>query len=106
MIARVKFKATFKVGNNPIVLLGGSSQIVRFTNYLLTGMNVDAQLAGANRDEQMSKRWQFSLRNDEQMSNCVGVKHLPDKQNNNKFHAFFLGGHAVQNPGFRCFLFK
>ena len=32
MIARVKFKATFKVGNNPIVLLGGSSE--GFTNYL------------------------------------------------------------------------
>ena len=29
-------------------------------------------------DEQMSKRWQFSLLNDEQMSNWVGVKHLPD----------------------------
>ena len=28
-------------------------------------------------DEQMSKRWQFSLLNDEQMSNWVGVKHLP-----------------------------
>ena len=29
-------------------------------------------------DEQMSKRLQFSLLNDEQMSNWVGVKHLPD----------------------------
>ena len=29
-------------------------------------------------DEQMSKRWQFSLLNDEQMSNWLGVKHLPD----------------------------
>ena len=29
-------------------------------------------------DEQMSKRWPFSLLNDEQMSNWVGVKHLPD----------------------------
>ena len=28
-------------------------------------------------DEQMSKRWPFSLLNDEQMSNWVGVKHLP-----------------------------
>ena len=28
-------------------------------------------------DEQMSKRWPFSLLNDEQMSNRVGVKHLP-----------------------------
>ena len=28
-------------------------------------------------DEQMSKRWQFSLLNDEQMSNWVGVKHQP-----------------------------
>ena len=28
-------------------------------------------------DEQMSKRWQFSLLNDEQMSNWVGVEHLP-----------------------------
>ena len=28
-------------------------------------------------DEQMSKRWQFSLLNNEQMSNWVGVKHLP-----------------------------
>ncbi len=31
-------------------------------------------------DEQMSKRLPFSLLlNDEQMSNWVGVKHLPDK---------------------------
>ncbi len=30
-------------------------------------------------DEQMSKRWPFSLLNDEQMSNWVGVKHLPVK---------------------------
>ena len=29
-------------------------------------------------DEQMSKRWPVSLLNDEQMSNWVGVKHLPD----------------------------
>ena len=28
-------------------------------------------------DEQMSKRWPVSLLNDEQMSNWVGVKHLP-----------------------------
>ena len=28
-------------------------------------------------DEQMSKGWPFSLLNDEQMSNRVGVKHLP-----------------------------
>ena len=28
-------------------------------------------------DEQMSKRWPFSLLNDEQMSNWVGVEHLP-----------------------------
>ena len=28
-------------------------------------------------DEQTSKRWPFSLLNDEQMSNWVGVKHLP-----------------------------
>ena len=28
-------------------------------------------------DEQMSKRWPFSLLNDEQMSNWVGVKHFP-----------------------------
>ena len=28
-------------------------------------------------DEQMSKRWPFSLLNDEQMSNWLGVKHLP-----------------------------
>ena len=28
-------------------------------------------------DEQMSKKLQFSLLNDEQMSNWVGVKHLP-----------------------------
>ena len=28
-------------------------------------------------DEQTSKRWQFSLLNDEQMSNKVGVKHQP-----------------------------
>ncbi len=30
-------------------------------------------------DEQMSKKLQFSLLNDEQMSNWVGVKHLPDE---------------------------
>ena len=29
-------------------------------------------------DEQMSKRWPFSLLNSEQMSNKVGVKHQPD----------------------------
>ena len=28
-------------------------------------------------DEQMSNRWPFSLLNDEQMSNKVGVKHQP-----------------------------
>ena len=28
-------------------------------------------------DEQMSKRWPFSLLNDEQMSNWLGVEHLP-----------------------------
>ena len=28
-------------------------------------------------DEQMSKRWPFSLLNDEQMSNKVGVEHQP-----------------------------
>ena len=28
------------------------------------------ELAGANRDEQMSKRWPLSLLNDERMSNC------------------------------------
>ena len=33
-------------------------------------------------DEQMSKRWPFSLLNDEQMSNWVGVKHLPAKNGN------------------------
>ena len=32
-------------------------------------------------DEQMSKRWQFSLLNDEQMSNWLGVKHLPVGEN-------------------------
>ena len=30
-------------------------------------------------DEQMSKRWPFSLLNDEQMSNKVRVEHQPDK---------------------------
>ncbi len=30
-------------------------------------------------DEQMRKKWQFSLLNDEQMSNKVGVEHQPDK---------------------------
>ena len=29
-------------------------------------------------DEQMRKIWPFSLLNDEQMSNKVGVKHQPD----------------------------
>ena len=28
-------------------------------------------------DEQMSKSWPFSLLNDEQMSNWLGVEHLP-----------------------------
>ena len=36
-------------------------------------------LAGANRDEQMSKGWLFFLLNDEQMSNWLGVEHQPDK---------------------------
>ena len=31
-------------------------------------------------DEQMSKRWPFPLLNDEQMSNWVGVEHLPGGQ--------------------------
>ena len=31
-------------------------------------------------DEQMSKGWPFSLLNDEQMSNKVGVKHQPVDQ--------------------------
>ena len=39
--------------------------------------HVDNWLVLSN--EQMSKRWPFSLLNDEQMSNWVGVKHLPDK---------------------------
>ena len=43
-------------------------------------------------DEQMSKRWPFSLLNDEQMSNWVGVKHLPDKSD-----TFFFG---KKNQGF------
>ena len=30
-------------------------------------------------DEQMSKRWPFSLLNNEQMSNWLGVEHQPDK---------------------------
>ena len=30
-------------------------------------------------DEQMGNEWPFSLLNDEQMSNWVGVEHLPDK---------------------------
>ena len=33
----------------------------------------------ADRDEQMSKGWPFSLLNDEQMSNWVGVEHQPAK---------------------------
>ena len=37
----------------------------------------DAWLGCANRDEQMSKGWPFSLLNDEQMSNKVGVEHQP-----------------------------
>ena len=36
-------------------------------------------------DEQTSKGWPVSLLNDEQMSNWVGVKHLPVK-------IFFWGG--------------
>ena len=28
-------------------------------------------------DQQMSKRWPFSLLNDKQMTNWLGVKHLP-----------------------------
>ena len=35
-------------------------------------------LAGAYRDEQMSKKLPFSLLNDEQMSNWLGVEHLPE----------------------------
>ena len=31
-------------------------------------------------DEQMSKRWTFSLLNDEQMSNKVRVEHQPDQE--------------------------
>ena len=31
-------------------------------------------------DEQMRKRWPFSLLNDEQMSNKVGVEHQPGRQ--------------------------
>ncbi len=31
-------------------------------------------------DEQMSKRWPFSLLNNEQMSNWLGVEHQPDKR--------------------------
>ena len=29
-------------------------------------------------DEQMSKEWPFSLLNDEQMSNWLGVEHCPE----------------------------
>ena len=48
-------------------------------------------------DEQMSKRWQFSLLNDEQMSNWVGVKHLPDemKQLSLFYHTFLNLFHDV-----------
>ena len=35
-------------------------------------------------DEQTSKTWPFSLLNDEQMSNWVGVKHLPVFENHHK----------------------
>ena len=31
----------------------------------------------SNEDRSASKRWPFSLLNDEQMGNWVGVKHLP-----------------------------
>ena len=42
-------------------------------------------------DEQMSKTWPFSRLNDAEMSNCVGVKHLPDKIRlfNQKKHCSF-----------------
>ncbi len=36
-------------------------------------------------DEQMRKIWPFSLLNDEQMSNKVGVKHQPEKDGANSF---------------------
>ena len=46
-------------------------------------------------DEQMSKRWPVSLLNDEQMSNWVGVKHLPDYwktlRPKKKMDDFFVG---------------
>ena len=35
------------------------------------------KLGCANGDEQMRKRWPFSLLNDEQMGNKVGVEHQP-----------------------------
>ncbi len=35
-------------------------------------------------DEQMRKIWPFSLLNDEQMSNKVGVKHQPATEKPNK----------------------
>ena len=45
-------------------------------------------------DEQMSKRWPFSLLNDEQMSNWVGVKHLPVEVQTPNYSSgvFFLRG--------------
>ena len=39
-------------------------------------------------DEQMSKGWPFSLLNDEQMSNWVGVKHQPAKNHQGPSNGF------------------
>ena len=49
-------------------------------------------------DEQMSKRWPCSLLNDEQMSNWVGVKHLPVTQLQTGFF-FPVVANAAGQPG-------
>ena len=48
-------------------------------------------------DEQMSKRWPFSLLNDEQMSNWLGVKHLPVMLISKFFYPDLKGHHSSQN---------
>ena len=53
-------------------------------------MNIWAVLS----DEQMRKRWPFSLLNDEQMSNKVGVEHQPDMY----LYITFLGGGGIIFP--------
>ena len=51
-------------------------------------------------DQHMSNGWQFSLLNDEQMSNKVGVEHQPAT-----FNWFFLGSMYVNLCLFKVMLY-